>query len=61
MPLLSKMSGSEVIKNSTHLSMKFFLLINVKICWHFNISEQEKAYLSLKNTELLDIFILISI
>ena len=43
--------GPEVIKHfsySTQLSMKFFLLINVKMpiiannCWHFNIYEQEK-------------------
>ena len=40
--------GPEVIKLfsfSTQLSMKCFLLINVKTannCWHFNIYEQEK-------------------
>ena len=49
----SKSSSSnqapEVIKKisySSQLSMKFFLLINVKmptfVCWHFNIYQQEK-------------------
>ena len=46
--ILKVRSGLEVIKKiscSTQLSLKFFLLINVKNTnksWHFNIYEQEK-------------------
>ena len=62
--------GPEVIKLfscSTQLSMKFFLLINVKmptvvgILTFMSRKIAFSAYLSLKNAVFLDIFILISI
>ena len=65
-----KHSGPEVIKlfsSSTQLSMKFFLLMNVNMPTIVGIlrfmSRQISilCYLSLKNAEFLDIFILLSI
>ena len=57
--------GPEVMKQFyAQLSMKIFLLINVKnanSCWHFNIYDRGKNILGLsepkKTTEFLDIFI----
>ena len=66
----SKESGPEVIKLfswATQLSIKFFLLINVKMPTIVGILTFMRgriafsAYLSLKKAEFLDIFIFISI
>ena len=61
------LAGPEVIKitaYSTQLSMKFSLLINVKMPtnWYFNIYEQTNNILVFsehENPEFLDIFILL--